>query len=443
MTFNLREPAAYLLNKITSPWHVVLPAELVTDPSLIDWTAVSRGSGPYHLPEPGRLTWRLERNPEYFKRDPRSGQPLPYLDGLRGAYFDALAFEPPDSPHAQPPRLEQWASGDLHAVAAPTPSSVEAALELQPEAVVLVTPPAASGAHFSFSYAALFDGPFIDPRVRAALSMALNRNAYAAQYFEGFTAPDCGQNWSFVVDPASASGFREWPWSEAELHPQQRFDPNGARALLAAAGYSHEQPLAFALDLPPTTPPPGATRVIESDIEHVSHWLRRQLETELGDAVQIVGRPRSWEVRRETINAGGDVPIQVRRTYELVDPDADLVFEHGGAPSYAADADNLAYARMHSSRGWLNRYGIDDPQIDEWAEAQRRAVDAHDRSVLLERIRQREGEQTWRLFLAAPYQIRIRQPNVFNLVGAYFAAGLQDLPTTLERTWLAPPNPSS
>ena len=177
--FHLSRPAAELLNKMTSPWHVVVPRELVTDPSLIDWSNASRGSGPYtlFLSAPGR-EWRLKRNPTYFRRDPASGAQLPFLDAIRSFDFAKQIGRPGES--AVPSwQTSDWRSGELHGIRLPDGMTEAAyAVAANPQTVIQVTPPRPSGGlHFWFR--SVQRGPFADLRTRRALSMALDRDAFA------------------------------------------------------------------------------------------------------------------------------------------------------------------------------------------------------------------------------------------------------------------------
>jgi len=424
VAFYLREPSAPLLPQMTSPWHVVLPADIVSGTQSVDLSQRSLGNGPFHLKlSDGRSNWVLTRNPTYGRAD-AEGLLLPYLDEVRGEGYrfrDQVAGTEPGSA-----RWAAWESGVAQAVKLDGPSDAERALLTHPDSQLQVTPPNPSGGS-QFSFRSLTDGPFADVRVRRALSMALHRSNLAALAYEGFAAPDAAQNWTFSSDTGDSSGWlREWPWEEDELGEAQLYDPNQALALLSAAGYSAENPLALGVDMPPSVNPagqpyaPGAHRIAE--------FVAEQWEQYLFGAVDVRRLERVWAQFTDSRGSLWFVP----------EPDAavDLVFQDpADVDIYDADADDLAYGSMHSA-GRFNRAGIDDPEIDEWATAQRRALDPLDRADLLERIRLKEQDEVGRILLVNPYGVRVRRANVFNLVDTYYAKSLQLAPDQLKRVWV-------
>lgn len=120
------------------------------------------------------------------------------------------------------------------------------------------------------------------------------------------------------------------------------------------------------------------------------------------------------------------------------DPGADLVFQDPADTEIDdADADDLAYASLHSA-GRYNRAGINDAEIDEWAVAQRRALDPLEWAELLEQIRRKEQEEVWRILLVNPYGVRVRRTGVFNLLDTYYAKSLQLATDQLKRVWVEP-----
>lgn len=421
--FRLREPSAPLLNQMTSPWHVVLPAEVVSGSQSIDLSQRAVGSGPFELKlSDGRSNWVLTRNPSYSRSD-ADGLTLPYLEEVRGE--DYSFRDQVDRTERGSSKWAAWESGAAQAIALDGPADVERAQLSQPDAQLQVTPPSPSGGP-QFSFRSLSDGPFADVRVRTALSMALHRGNLAALAYDGLAAPDAAQNWTFFRDPQSPDGLREWPWEESELGEAQRYDPNQALALLSAAGYSEEQPLALGIDMPPSQNPAG--QPYDPGAHGIAELVAEQWEQYLFGAVEVSRLERIWTQFTDSQGSLWFVPEP--------DPAVDLVFQDPAeAESYDADADDLAYGSMHSG-GRFNSAGTNDAEIDEWAVAQRQALDPIERADLLERIRVKEQDEVWRVLLVNPYGVRVRRANVFNLVDTYYAKTLHLTPDQLKTTWL-------
>ncbi|MDE2967339.1 MAG: ABC transporter substrate-binding protein [Chloroflexota bacterium] len=420
VVFHLRHSSAPLLNQMTSPWQVVLPAEIASGTQRIDLSQRSVGSGPFTLRRSdGRSSWVLTRNPTYGRAD-AEGLLLPYLDEVRGEGYpfrDQVAGTAPGSA-----RWAAWESGAAQAIALDGPADAERALSYHPDSQLQVTPPSPSGgSHFSFR--SLTDGPFADVRVRAALSMALHRGNLAALAYDGFAAPDAAQNWTFFPATGDSSGgLREWPWEEDELGGARQYDPNQALALLSAAGYSEEQPLALGVDMPPSVNPAG--QPYDPGAHRIAELVAQQWEQYLFGAVEVRRLERVWAQFTDSQGSLWFIPEP--------DPAVDLVFQDpADVDVYDADADDLAYGSVHSA-GRFNRAGINDPEIDEWATAQRRALDPLERADLLERIRLKEQDEVWRLLLINPYGVRVRRAHVFNLVDTYYAKSLQLAPDQLK-----------
>jgi len=423
VTFHLREPSAPLLNQMTSPWHVVLPAEIVSGAQEIDLTQRSVGTGPFEIKlSDGRSSWVLSRNPTYGRSD-HDGIPLPYLDEVRGEHYpfrDYFANAP-----AGGAKWAAWEEGSAHAIKLDSVEEAHRALLSQPDAQLQVTPPIPSGGGY-YSFASLNEGPFADNRVRAALSMALHRTNLAALTYNGFAAPGVAQNWTFFRDTQSPDQTREWPWSEAELAGSQRYDPDQALTLLSAAGYSDANPLRMRIDMPPALDPAGAS--YDAGAHRIAPFVADQWEQYLLNAVDVHRTERIWTPYTDSEGRQGLVPKP--------DQEVDLIFQHPeDADIYNADADDLAYGAMHSA-GRYNYAGINDAEVDAWSVAQRQAVDQMTRADLLERIRRKEQEHVWRLLLVNPYSVRVRRAGVYNLLDTYYANTPQLAPAQLKTVWI-------
>ena len=415
VTFRLAAPNVALLNKMTSPLHVVLRREIIADSAMWPLAATPSGTGPFALDswsETGS-SWRASRNPEYFKRDERGAQ-LPWLDAVRGRFGQFVDINGEF-------QFSIWEyDGGIDQLHLGTPEHWQPVIDARPASVTQVSPPT-PGAGLGLRFESLGLAPFNDARVRGAISRALDREQIAQWVYNGLAAPDCGQNWTFVADSASEWGFREWPWSLDELGESFSADAQAARALLAAAGYSAAQPLLIRLDAPPSD-----FRLTNTP-EHapLTEFLEYSLREALGDAATVELAPRLI-----TVETDGEISFQrIERN-----PDANMLFSFGGY-EYAADPDSLIQSWLHPAG--RERMGLVDDELAALAEAQRRAFDPLERSALLEQLRMREAEQVWRLPLVNAYGLSVRREYVFDKVDTYFGKELRQRPRQLERVWRA------
>lgn len=424
VTFRLAGPNAALPSQMTSPLQVILREEIVSDRARWDLAATPAGTGPFVLTSSpgsfGLVSWEAERNPTYFKRDERGVQ-LPYLDSLRGRSDGAVR----SAVDSEEWLLHGWEyDSGLDQLSLPTPELWRPALDAQPGSVTQVSPPT-PGAAPSLYFKSLREPPFDDVRVRTAISRSIDRELLAHWVYDGLAAPDCGQNWTFAADPSSEWGFREWPWSLDELGESFLPDAQAARQLLAAAGYTAEQPLPIRLDA--LSDAEDAPRFAVPEHEPITEAVERSLRESLGDAVDVQRAPRA--VTSEN---------QGELTSYRVEPhaNANIMFSASWLFGYNVDPDDLVTA-LTRFVGWSDAAGIADAELDALAEAQRRELDPLARSALLEQIRRREAEEVWRLHLVNPYGLSVRREYVFDKVDTYFGKLIQQRPRQLERVWRA------
>ena len=240
VSFSLSDPDASLLLSMTGASHVVMPPDWsFTDPS----EAPPPGTGPFRVAEwsgPGD-PWRFTRSPGYFKRD-AAGRQLPYLSGIRGG------LRPDEgNPVCEALPVEEWGwwlDGTVAASALRHPGEVAASLDSIAGSAAQAAAPV-PGRGWALEFPRNVERPISDPRVRRAISTAVDRTLLAEQWEDGLAAPDCGMNWTLVED--EQGGFREWPWTLDELGAAYRQDPPAVQELLAAAGYSRAEPLRLSL----------------------------------------------------------------------------------------------------------------------------------------------------------------------------------------------------
>lgn len=424
VSLHLSEPAAYLLAEISRPRHVVVPPELIAEPSLIDWQRMSRGSGPFFVSASKYAAWSVTRNPEYFGASD-ADMTVPHVDRITnadGVGREGLAATDRSALHAE------WRRGALDQYALQSPSELEEAMLAHPDSVALVTAPT-PGAGPSFRYDPLERAPFNDVRVRRAISMSLDRAALANALYGGLAAPDCGLDWTFAADAESDREFREWPWTVEELGPAHQHDPGAAVNLLSAAGYSAERPIELRIDAPSAD--------VDEDFDYAmrihcaaAEAVRAQLSASLSGSAQVLLEPRS---RRDD----ADSRFTDFWSFEA-GPRANVIYEPSVRAGDSVDVDDLTYSSMHSRGRQFAWYwaGINDPEIDRLCEAQRHELAPLRRSEILEQIRLREADQAWRLFLVNPYGLSVRREYVFNLSSTYFAKEVEGAPKQLQSTWL-------
>lgn len=423
VAFRLREPAGYLPARMTDPLHVIGsphqiddPRGAVTEGTIGGSSPIPQGTGPFALEWASHVSWGAVRNPRYFKRDPITGRRLPHLRRIRGGIL--MSGQPSSS--GFPPRGEvwrDWTDGRFDAIELLSPSELDQSRSLFPDlAAQLAAPTPGRGSALSFR--ATFGGPFADARVRQALSAAIDRVDLADRARHGLAAPDCGHDWTHVVDPSSPSGFREWPWTPDELGRPYAFDPAYARSLLSAAGYDSDAPLQINLD-----GGGGSAFVAAAGTDEVAA-VASQWQTHLGPAAQV----RIWPRNVTVLSQRGS-------EFRLVEPHRHArILATGWQDRYQADPDALTYGRLHSSVNPLVR----DPLLDQLCEQQRRELDPAERSDLLERIRRRDLEISWRVPLINPYGLLARRGDVFDLRASHIAHGFDLNPKQLERAWHLP-----
>ena len=216
-----------LVTLISEASSLILPPEVIEQyGDMSDWKNVV-GTGPFILTEyvDGASITRT-KNPDYWGFDRKyPDNPLPYVDVLK-----ALWMKEPATRYAA---LRTGKIDLIHGAGGGTAikniDQVRALQETNPEL------------HFSGYYTRSFqvfnlnthEPPFDDVRVRKALQMALDLETINRTYFFGLA------KWvpqGFVGDAIEGYfiPFEEWP---EEVKKGYMYDPEGARQLLAEAGY--------------------------------------------------------------------------------------------------------------------------------------------------------------------------------------------------------------
>ncbi|MEK7693308.1 MAG: ABC transporter substrate-binding protein [Chloroflexota bacterium] len=208
VTVKTAAPYAWFISRAGSIFGSVAPRELLAGDlaRLADKTA---GAGPYRLTSvtEGERA-RFDRNPNYYRKDEITGAQLPYVDGLDvGVVFDRAA------------QRTAFQSGQIHAYMTATGEEARGLKD-----AVLTRDP-------NFAYISITMNPkrkpFDDPRVRRAISRAIDRREYVRIVYGG---------------DAQADGLVHWPLGSYALAPDeleqtyQPFDLADAKALVSAVG---------------------------------------------------------------------------------------------------------------------------------------------------------------------------------------------------------------
>jgi peptide/nickel transport system substrate-binding protein len=202
------EPYAWFLNRIGLFFNAIAPRELLTG----DTSKIARagaGGGPYKIRSvtEGEVA-RLERNPNYYRRDETNNNAqLPYVDNMEiRVIFDKAT------------QRTAFQSGQVHNYM--TGSSTDAN---SLDGAVVARDPAFTFIAFTMNPER---GPFADPRIRRAISRAINRQEYVDLVYGG---------------DARANGLVHWPLgsyalSEEELATLQPYDVEDAKRLVSEVG---------------------------------------------------------------------------------------------------------------------------------------------------------------------------------------------------------------
>lgn len=174
------------------------------------------GTGPFHLKafRPGEAMV-LERNPRYWRTD-EHGNRLPFLDAVRFTFLQDKDRE-----------MDQFLKGRLSVLHEMPPNRIgELRDSVGPDGTQrfhVQMKPALSVQFYGMNPRVV---PFTDPQVRKAFALAIDRAAIARDVFKGTVVPaDHG-----ILAP----GIEGYPY---ELVIGHVYNPDSARALLAAAGY--------------------------------------------------------------------------------------------------------------------------------------------------------------------------------------------------------------
>jgi peptide/nickel transport system substrate-binding protein len=211
IVFTLHYPYAAFPKILAGPkYGWILPREAVS--GAIDPAKVMIGSGPFILDNyTPDVALTFKRNPDWFQ------QGRPYLDGVRYAIITDTATQ-----------LAQFAGGNLDELDSIAGTNIDTAKKQSPKATFF----AADSNQQNALVGQMGDpsSPWVDVRVRHAISMMIDRNAISSSVFSGHAAP------TGLLPPK----FGKWALKAQDLDQNTaqyyKFDPATAKKMLSDAG---------------------------------------------------------------------------------------------------------------------------------------------------------------------------------------------------------------
>lgn len=343
--FILSEPYADFLTNLASVWGAIVAKEVVEKNG--DLMKVDGGTGPFKLKEwvPDNYTL-LEKNPDYFVK----GQPR--VDAIKHLVMKDESA-----------RVAAIRTGKVHI----TSLSPEMVPVLRRESgLVVISYPTLNYTYLAFNCRIK---PFDDPRVRLAISYAIDRKLLADIVFKGeadLTGP---------ISPAA----KKWALPVSE-YPSYTQNIAKAKALLAEAGY-----------------PNGFKTVIKT-----ANSYNYMIDTAVAVQNQLKAVGISTEIT--LVEWGQYVDDWKKGNNEMM----------VGLNGSGTTPDRALHFFFHST-GTANVWGFKNSKYDELVERARVTLDDKKRhNLYAEAQRMLVNELAPNLFLASPYQFYVVTKNVHN-----------------------------
>ncbi len=214
VSFKMARPSAYFIGTFAIPFHWIFSKEQHQSPDGLAKLPIGTGAFLFESAE-NLAGYKFKKNPNYFRKDDRTGKQLPYLDRLETTYYPSTAqqiaaFRANELDHLWPQTFNDWVN----------------VMKTNPDSVTQVTTPPPS---FQPFIAMRIDkDPLKDVRVRRALSLLIDRDAIVKSLAQGMAGWGYGQDWTYFG--------QEWPWEPNQLGAWMKHDPQQAKQLLDAAG---------------------------------------------------------------------------------------------------------------------------------------------------------------------------------------------------------------
>ena len=374
ITVRLAAPQVDFPTSIAS-WSYLWPREVIDDEELLRGEAI--GTGPFIHEQwiPGeRAVFR--RNPDYFEAG------LPYVDEVVVSVED-------DRETAR----SRFLAHELFDADVLDDVEMQDLLDEAPDTALGFRFPRSRGANVNGWHFQLDNPLFKDERVRRAISLAFDREAYDE-------ARNAGDNQS--PDGPFSNAPMPWPYlfdrypTGAANGPWYRFDPAQASALLQAAGYTADAPLSFEI---------VSYWFTESFPQHVVPGINEQLP--------------EVAIRYRNVDQQTYVDSLASRSFDAA------IGIQWGPPGYAMD--QWIFPWWHS-RGGLNFNNVDDIELDLLLEQQRAETDAAARQALWLKIWERVHDRMYDVWWPEPHVRGVQHHYVMNmrwhgLAGSYTCFG--------------------
>ena len=348
LKINMAKATADFLNPLGSNKQTIFPKELVDDNS-IEINAV--GTGPMILEslELGQNVL-FGKNPDYWEKEV-------LLDGFE---FRIM----PD--HVA--RLAQFRVGNIDYAYSLVSSvrDLNEVLQTNPDVQVNFIPVTYNGLSLGMN---LTLPKYQDVRVRRALSLAMDRQEILDIVYDGLGKALNTIPWPFLFDEeATIESGLAGNWL--------RYDPDEAMKLLQAAGAE-------------------GLEIINSYYAYTKGF---EQHTEVLQA----------QLQKAGIKMGGGKVDYTEFNSQWVPSKLPDVSTSAWSTS-GYDADNWFHGQVHSQSPG-NRWRINDPQIDEWAEAQQIELDPEARKELWQKIWDQDADQAYRPTIPSGFWLEVYQP---------------------------------
>lgn len=387
LRLQLKQPAAWFEQLMTTPYNVVFSREQAESSEGMARRPVGTGAYIFESAQ-DRVGIKMRKNPDYWRKD-RNGKQLPYVDGIETFFFADITAQ-----------VAAFRDKQLDGIGAGDRTTWETVINGHPEYVSQISP-APPGYQPSIAMR-LDKAPWNDVRVRRAMSLAIDRQTIVKSYGD-LGHPAYSQDWSYFG--------RGTPWALEDLGPWSKFDPQQAKQLMTAAGFTNgmgrKVPLALA----------GSTGPQNYDIPFlVSDSWRKHLglETDL----KIAQDSATWN-----------------RTFY------GKQYEDLAAPGFLTlgfEPDEMSYGLLHS-KAPSNFTFVDDTTLDDLVVRQGNELNRTERQKLLKQIMDRDLDQQFRIFSVALNLIQVRHPHVFSYVGSLYGGPTSVSANCTQYTWLNRP----
>ena len=371
VVIKMTQPTAYFLLQQLQPFALYFSREQLESSNGLKGGPVGTGAFIYESGQQN-VGFTAKKNPEYFKKDARTGKQLPYVDRVESKFFPDFATA-----------LSAFRDKQTDEYYLQTPREIRELLKTSPDAIVqITTPPPSYQPHVAMR---LDKPPFNDVRVRRAMSMALDRDAIIDGVTDGFAGYGYAQDFTYFG--------QEWPWTQKDVGDYNKFNLAEAKKLMEAAGFGNGfgRTLKFAL---PTT---ASGLYYDTFVLMADQWRKLNIQTEI------------W------------APADIAQVYNQYYAGTFEDMVGTGVIGPGIDPDAFAYEPLHS-KSPKNYYLVRDSQVDSWAESQRVELDTEKRKKVLRQIMDRDLDQMYRIWGILPYRIRMRHAYAFNItdeIGAW------------------------